>query len=325
MSKSVIRKEVDADAGKFADLYRDMRGQFTKAKGKLHKVVLRHVRMGSKGDGGGDADVSQWDAEHFEGKDPNDFTGEVITDIMEDVRIFPPTVQRYGVFFWHKDTTNYQHRLFVTVQGGGPGESGDVFGSESVDNEGRMSQIMRHDEGYTRLALQALHNTLNSKDKQIDQLAQMNQGLMQQLIPVIMTVQDVLDRTAERDFNLERKKKLFALLDQGGEMAMKVGPFIAANLLKEKSPDMSAMILKAVTNPANDILKLFMAEIEKNPDKAGPIFQAVQGLPNGQAILQALANLDAQNKAEAAKEAEKAAKKRRETEANANGTPQQKE
>jgi hypothetical protein len=305
MSKSITKKEVSRDSEKFADLYRDMRGQFLKAKGKLHKVVLRHIRMSGKSDGGGDADVSQWDEEHFEGKDPNEFTAEVVADIIEDARVFPPTVQRYGIFFWHKNTTNHQHRLFVMADGGGPGDGGDVFSSEEANEHGRTSQLMRHDEGYTRLALQALHNTLNSKDKQIEQFMEMNQQLMGQLIPTLTAVQDILDRTAERDFNLERKKKIYELVDEGGAKIMQFAPFIAAHMLREKNPDLSKTILKAVSNPANDVLKLFMAEIEKNPEKGPAIFQAVQSLPNGQAILQALAQLDAQNKAEAMQEAQK--------------------
>jgi hypothetical protein len=306
VSKSLAKKEVNAESEKFADLYRDIRGQFLKAQGKLHKVVLRHVRMGGKDGGSGDSDVSQWEADHFEGKDPNEFTTEVIADIMEDAKIFPPSTQRYGIFFWHKNTTSHQHRIFALVQGGGPGEGGDVFSSEGPDLEGRTSQLMRHDEGYTRLALQAIANTLNSKDKQIDQLSQMNQALMGQLVPTLTTIQDILDRTAERDFNLMRKKKMYDLIDMAGEKAMQVVPFILAHAMKDKSPDFSAMIMKSVSNPANDIFKMFMASVEQiDADKRGAIFAAFQALPNGQAILQGLAQLDAMNKAEAQREAEK--------------------
>ena len=307
MSKSQTKKDVAAESEKFADLYRDIRGQFVKAGGKLHKVILKHVRIGGKD--GGDQDVSQWDADHFEGKEPSEFTAEVVTDIVEDAKIFPPVTQRYGLFFWHKNTTTHTHRIFVMVKGGGPEDGGDVFDSGGARRTGRTSQLMRHDEGFTRLALQSIHNTMQSKDKMIEQFASMNQVLMAQLVPTLMTVQEILDRTAERDFNLERKKKLYELLDMGGEKVMQIAPFIAAHALKDKKPELSQMILKAVTNPASDIVKLFMAEIEQNPDKAPQIFQAVQALPNGQAILQALAQLHAQQKAEAAKEAAKEAEK----------------
>ena len=324
MSKSTAKKEVSAESEKFADLYRDIRGQFLKAQGKLHKVVLRHVRMGSKdGGSGGDSDVSQWEAEHFEGKDPNEFATEVIADVIEDAKVFPPSMQRYGLFFWHKNTTSHQHRIFVLINGGGPGEGGDVFSSEGPDLEGRTSQLMRHDEGYTRLVLQAIANTLNSKDKQIDQLSQMNQALMGQLVPTLTTVQDILDRTAERDFNLIRKKKLYELMDMAGEKALQVGPFLLAHAMKDKNPDFSAMIMKSVTNPANDIFKMFMASVEATePEKRATIFQALSGLPNGQAILQSLAQLDAMNKAEALREAEKKREKEeKEKQDKQNGQP----
>jgi len=303
MSKETTKREVAAESEKFADLYRDIRGQFLKSQGKLHKVILRHISMRGK-DGGTDSDVSTWPADHFEGKEPSEFAQEVVTDILEDAKIFPPTTQRYGLFFWHKDTTTHTHRIFIMVQGGGPGDSGDVFSSEEPDERGRTSQLMRHDEGYTRLALQSIHNTMQSKDKTIERYEGMLQTLMNQFVPVLGMVQDIMDRTAEREFNLERKKKLYDLLDQGGEKLMQVAPFIAAHALKDKKPELSQMILKAVAHPADDIVKLFMAEIETNPDKAPQIFAAVQALPNGQAILQALAQLHAQQKAEAAKEAE---------------------
>ncbi len=303
MSKSLTKKEVAADSEKFADLYRDIRGQFLKAAGKLHKVVLRHIRMGGKD--GGDADVSQWDADHFENKEPNEFAQEVVTDILEDAKIFPPTTQRYGLFFWYKNTTTHQHRLFILVQGGGPDDGGDVFSSEEADERGRMSQLMRHDEGFTRLALQAIHNTMQSKDKTIERYEGMIGMLMNQLVPTLTAVQDILDRTAARDFKLERDRKLYALLDEGGEKVMQIAPFIAAHALKNKAPELSQMILKAASNPASDILKLLMAEIEQHPDKGPAIFQAVSSLPNGPAIIQALAQLAQQEKAEAAKEQQK--------------------
>ena len=304
MSKNTTKKEVAAESERFADLYRDIRGQFMKSAGKLHKVVLRHIRMSGK-DGVGDSDVSQWDADHFEGKDPSEFAQEVVTDILEDAKIFPPTTQRYGLFFWNKNTTTHQHRIFVMVQGGGPGDSGDVFSSEEPDERGRTAQLMRHDEGFTRLALQSIHNTMQSKDKTIERYEGIIDKLFAQFVPTMTMVQDILDRSAEREFKFERKKKMYDLIDQGGEKVMQFAPLLLGHALKNKNPELSQMILKSMTNPAGDIVKLFMAEIEANPDKGGPIIQAVSALPNGQAILQALAQLHAQQKAEAAQEAEK--------------------
>src|SRR5271154_841658 len=175
MSKSSMKKEVAAESEKFADLYRDIRGQFLKAKGKLHKVVLRHVRIAGKD--GSDQDVSQWDADHFEGKDPNEFASEVVADIYEDSKIFSSgSVQTYGIFFWKTNTTQHSHRIFVRVDGSGADEgNSDVFGSEAADDRGRMSQIMRHDEAYTRLALQSIDRTMQSKDAMIAQFAAMNE------------------------------------------------------------------------------------------------------------------------------------------------------
>jgi hypothetical protein len=310
MSKANTKKDVAADSEQFADLYRDIRGQFTKAAGKLHKVVLKHISMRGR-DGGGDSDVSQWEADHFEGKEPGEFAQEVVTDILEDAKIFPPVTQRYGLFFWHKNTTTHTHRLFIMVKGGGPDDNGDVFSSEEPDDRGRTSQLMRHDEAYTRLNLQSIHNTMSSKDKQIERYEGMLEKLMGQFVPVLGMVQDIMDRSVERDFNIDRKKKMYALLDMLGEKGMQVGPYILAHALKEKKPELSQMILKAVAHPADDIVKLFMTEIEANPDKAGQIFGAVQQLPNGQAIIQALAQLHQQQKVQAAQEAAKAEEKKK--------------
>lgn len=317
MSKNTTKKEVAADSEQFADLHRDIRGQFLKSQGKLHKVILRHISMRGK-DGGGDSDVSQWGADFFEGKEPSEFAQEVVTDILEDAKIFPPVTQRYGLFFWHQNTTTHTHRIFIMIKGGGPEDSGDVFSSEEPDERGRASQLMRHDEAFTRLNLQSIHNTMNSKDKQIERYEGMLTKMMDQFVPVLGMVQDIMDRTVERDFNMERKKKLYSLLDEGGEKLMQVAPYIAAYALKEKKPELAQMIMKSVANPATDIVKLFMTEIESNPDKAPQIFAAVSQLPNGQAIIQALAQLHNQQKAEAAQEAERQKQKQEQQ----NGTPE---
>ena len=202
MSKSLTKKEVIKEQDQFADLYRDIRGQFIKANGTILRVVLKHLRLGGKE--GGDQDVTTWDSDHFEGKDPNEFSQEVVVDVMEDAKIFPPVTQRYGLFFFTKNLQQHSHRIFIMVKGGGPEDSGDVFSNEGPDEEGRRAQIMRHDEGFVRLNIMSLQKTLDSKDRQLDRMDSIIDKLLNQFVPVLTAVQTMALRTAEQDFKLER-------------------------------------------------------------------------------------------------------------------------
>lgn len=293
MTKAMTKKQVAQEQDQFADLFREIRGQFT--KGRPLRVVLRHLRLNGKE--GGDQDVSTWDADDFEGKDPNEFSQDVVADVIEDARIFPPVMQKYGLFFYMKNLNQHSHRIFVTTRGGGPEESGDVFSSEGPDEEGRRAQIMRHDEGFVRLNIMSLQKTMDSKDRQLDRAEAMISKLLDQFVPVLGAVQTMALRTAEQDFKLERQRKLYELLDEGGQKLMQFGPFVVAHKLKDKHPELAQMIINAASNPANDILKMLRSEMERNPDKGQDIFKAVMALPNGLAIVQALAQLDAQEKA----------------------------
>ncbi len=283
----MTKKEVAADQGQFADLFRDIRGMFT--KGRPLKIVLRHLRIGSKE--GTDSDVTTWEKDHFEEKDPNEFAQEVVTDVLEDVKIFPPSMQRYGLFFWWNTAPQHGHRMFIMVKGGGPTDSGDVFANEGPDQEGRTAQLMRHDEGFARLMLQGVKTTLDSKDRTIERYETLIDKLTGNFVPMVQALQDVMDRKDERELHMERTRKVYNLIDQGGEALGKFGPILAAYKLKDKNPELAQMILKASTNPATEIVKAFMGEIEKNPEAAPAILDAVNKLPNGRAIIAALSQL----------------------------------
>lgn len=304
MSRAALQKQIRSEPDQFADLYRDIRAQFK--KGKPLKVVLRHVRMGAAQNGSsGDSDVSSWDSEHFTDLDPDSFAEEVVTDLMEDSKIFPSTaLQRYAIFFYRKNLATYDRRIFVTIKGGMGDVNGDVFASEEANEHGRTSQIMRHDEAFTRLALHALEKTLDSKDKQIDRANEVVDRLMSQFVPTLEAVQKILDRTAERDFKLERDKKIYNLLDQGGEKLLQMAPFFVASKIEGKNPQLAAMIRKSASNPAQEILKVLMADVEANPEKGQALLATVGALPNGAAIIQALIQLAQQEKTEQAKATE---------------------
>lgn len=295
MSRTAIAKQIRSDPDQFADLYRDIRAQFK--KGKPLRVTLKHVRMGAGGEGG-DSDVSNWDSEHFTDLDPDTFAEEVVTDVTEDSKIFPATkLQRYALFFFRKNLQTCDRRIFMTIKGGMGDAGGDVFASEEANEAGRTSQIMRHDEAFVRLTLHALEKTLESKDKQLDRAQQVVDRLMDQFVPTLTAVQSILDRTAERDFKLERDKKLYNLLDQGGEKLLSMAPFFVASQVEKKNPQLAAMIRQSAQNPAHEILKVLMADVDAHPEKGQALLAVVGSLPHGPAILQALIQLAQQEKA----------------------------
>lgn len=296
MSRSSAKKVMQREPEQFSGLLRDIRGQFIKGVPAL--VVLKHVRMG-KSDG--DQDVSRWEGGHFEGLDPQSFTQQVIEVILEDSKIFPADqLQRYALYIYRKNLSAHDHRIFVSTQGGADSSSGDVFPSEEPNDRGRGAQIMRHDEAFSRLAVEALSRALSSKDRDNDRLAEMNNTLMSQLVPTVQAVSGILTRTAELDFALEQKRKLYALLEQGGEKFMQVAPFLLAAKVEQKNPAVANMIRKAASDPAREILNVLMKDIDAKPEAGQALFAALTALPNGTAILQALIQMAQQEKASGA-------------------------
>lgn len=289
----LARKNMRENPDDFADLYRDIRGQFT--KGKPQMVTLRHLRLH-----GGDADVEKWTGDYFDGLNPDDFTQTIVAAITDDARIFQG-IQRYGVFFFRKNTTTHDARVLLTIQGGStPEEVGGVFENEDNGTErGRMAQIMRHDEAYTRLAIQSMHHSLTSLTGQLTRSEALVEKLLGAHVQILERVQTLMDRTAERDFKLERQRKMYELLDEGMDKVGAFLPFLIAHKVEEKSPQLAAMIRQSAANPANEVLKLVMSEIEANPEKGQEILKSIMQLPNGPAIVQALAQMKEMAKAQA--------------------------
>jgi len=310
----MTKKEVAREPEQWADLYRDIRGQFQ--KGSPHKVILKHLRIGGKE--GGDQDVTTWEKDHFEGTglSPDEFAREVVVDILEDAKIFPAhSMQKYGLFFWHKEQAQYSHRIFVQTRGGGPEDLGDVMGSEAPNDEGRTSQLMRHDEAFGRLTLMGLKEALTAAHQMIKDLREQNAQLMAQFIPVATAIQTITTRTAEMDFKLEREKKMWGMLDDLGEIVKKFGPLVAANKIKDKHPELAQMLLRAATSPADEIVRLIISDAEAlGQERMQQIFGTIGQMPHGQAIVGALIQFSNQMKAQAAAQQQQAAQTNGKTE-----------
>lgn len=302
MSRQMTTREVEADKEQFADLYRDMRGQFQ--KGRPTKVALKHVRMKGGADGAGDSDVSVWDAEHFDDLHPDEFTKQVLTEAYEDANIYPMgSIQVYGIFVYRKNKGTHDNRIMLKIEGGSTdgahGGSTALSLSEGPDDAGRTSQLMRHDEAFARLTIAALTSTLQSKDKTIERL----EGMVERFMGTHVQTMEALDRLIgtqeERSLRLERERKMYGYMDQGIEKAMEVGPLVLAAKLKAKNPELAQAIVAMATNPAPAILKQFLADMETKPEVAHEVFAAVAKLPNGQALIQTMVQLAQAEKANA--------------------------
>lgn len=302
MSRQSTAMEVESDKAEFADLYRDIRGQFQ--KGRPTKVILRHMRMQAGAGATGDSDISVWDAEHFEDLHPDDFTKSILTEAYEDANIYPMgSVQIYGIFVFRKGKSTHDNRIVLKIDGGNQtgahGGSTALSMSEGPDEAGRTSQIMRHDEAFARLTIGALSSTLQSKDKTIERLEGLVERFMAGHVRTMEALDTLIGKQEERSLRLERERKMYGYMDQGIEKAMEIGPLVLAAKLKDKNPELAHALVTMASNPAPVILKQFMADMEQSPAAAQEVFAAVAKLPNGVAIIQALAQLSQAQKAEA--------------------------
>lgn len=293
MSRAMTKKEVEEDKAEYADLYRDIRGQFQ--IGRPSKIVLRHLSS-KAGVGGGTEDVATWEEEHFEDLAPDDFTKELLTHALEDSTIFQG-VQAYGIFIFRKRKTVHDLRLFLRLEGGQPG--GDLQGpmSEGPDERGRQGQIMRHDEAFARMAFQAIGQSQDRLLRALDKSEAEKETLMSGHVRMMETLDKLLDKQAEREWEFERRKKMTGYMDMGIDKLMEMGPMLVAAKLKNSNPELAQAIMQATANPAPQILKAFFQDMEKSPDQAQKVFEAIAQLPNGPVIIQALAQLSQMEKA----------------------------
>ena len=289
MSRQNVKREVEEDKAEYADLYRDIRGQFT--KGKPTRIVLRHVRMVGAAQGQGDTDVATWDAEHFENLSPDEFTKELLTEALEDSSIFQG-VQTYGVFIFRKNKSTHDQRLFLRIAGGdGDAEKNGLGPSEGPDEHGRMSQIMRHDEAFTRLNLGGIQQSMQMLLRRAERDEVIIEKLTESHVRTMEALDKLIDSHERRNIELERTRKNYMYMDQGIEKVLEFAPLLLAAKVKKTNPDMADAIVKATSNPAPQILQAFISEMEANPAQAGKVMEAVAALPNGTAILQALNQL----------------------------------
>ncbi len=271
----------------FIEFFRDVRGQFT--RGRPTKIVLRHLRVTGMND-----DIETWDdPEHFEGLEPGEFAKEIVERCQEEVK-FLSGWQQYGIFFFRKgEKQKHDTRLRLAMMGEMDDDSGNSagFGSEPANEAGRTGQIMRHDEAFGKLAFGMMtqaQNTLLKDNERLSDRLEKAEGLT---IKTLEVLQNLLDRTAERDLKLERDKKMYGLMDEGLDKVMALAPHLIAAKVEKSNPELAAAIRKATANPVDDIMKAFLAELNANPEKANEIFARVMELPNGAALLQALQQL----------------------------------
>lgn len=293
MSEAIAKSKEERQESEhqFIEFFRDVRGQFV--RGKPTKIVLRHLRTTGLND-----DIETWDEpEYFEGLDPGEFAKEVVARVEEEVK-FLSGWNHYGVFFFRKgEKQKHDTRLRLSIMGEQDDDTSQGFSSETADDAGRKSQLMRHDEAFAKLAFQAMSQVQTTQLRQLERSEAMVDKLLGNSIKVMETLQVLLDKTAERDLKIERDKKMYGLMDEGLDKVMALAPALIAAKVEKSNPQLAAAIRQATVNPANAILEALLKELESNPEKAKEIFARVVELPNGMQLLQMLQQMQEMQKA----------------------------
>jgi len=168
--------------------------------------------------GGGDGRVA--DMDDFVGKSPEDIINEIYSLAEDDCQAFRGLV-KYAVVAYADDGP-YISRQFFAIEGRGT-ESDSIEESESPNEKGQMSQVLRHNEAYARLGLSAANSIMHTLTRAIERKDEQLNKMMDQHFKVIEAYESLMDKSYERQLALREQEKNEHLKEQ---LVEKLGVFI---------------------------------------------------------------------------------------------------
>ncbi len=180
--------------------------------------------------GGGESRVA--DIDDFTGKSPEDIIDQIYDLANDDSHAFRGLV-KYAVLAYADDGP-YISRAFFSVEGRGA-ESDLIEESETPNEKGQMSQVLRHNEAYARLALSASNSLIHTLTRNMEKKDEQLNRLMDQHFKVIEAYEHLMDKTYERQLALRDQEKNEKLKDAILEKVGVFLPVLASKLLPESS------------------------------------------------------------------------------------------
>lgn len=244
--------------------------------GSLAKIQVRHIQSGNRvGD-----EVSYYEAPEEPDEMWAESTTREILDTLTNEAENLGGVQKFACFAYFSKSDEPINRHVVRMRGTQtPEEEERSLDTESPNNTGLVSASQRHTEAAYRLLIMAVSSQTQVQSKMIDKLGSMVETLLEQRFQDTKLVNDLLDKKAEREIQLEDAKTKQQAVRAGIDSAKLLAPVIANKLLKKR----------IFNEPDNMLAKLghqFFGSIANDPKQLASIVGTLK--PEQQAALMEL-------------------------------------
>jgi len=269
-----------------------------KSRGKCYKVVLKHLTVDRKVQG----DVTQFPVKLEEGGEDEiePLLGQVADAAQTDANDLNSGVQSYALCAYFTLDKNYVPRKIFRVTSVDEEVERDISPSEPPTDKGITSQLMRHNEAVMRQMTIMYSMHMQTTQRELHRLADMNERFAQQQLDVIALAQDMMDNSTKRRLDERREETNLAIKEEAMSKLAAVVPVVInrlagqqvlptedrsfmlmASFLENLSDEQQQNFLATCTDAQRMVLAEILAEYEKKKSKlAGGVRQSPLGHRN---------------------------------------------
>jgi hypothetical protein len=286
---------------------------------KIARIEVHHVTTGGRDH------IQTWQAGDLAGKEIDPLTQEIWDAAAHDAQSFKG-VQAYCIFVFEDGRPQPMRRMFRMAGIEWEEDNGELE-SEPANARGHLSQLMRHNEAYARLAIGGSREAQTILKGLLTDVLQQNREMMALQMRVMDSYKELQDRSFEREMEREDKKTVREIKSMIAGQATNLLPILLTKfasgddekkgaedqirmLLMQFAGSLNAQQMEAILGPLSEQQRLvFMALYQKLQEQHQ---QSAEGQREAQA--QAEAEAQARAEAEARAQAEAQERLRREAE-----------
>lgn len=243
------------------------------ARGKCSRVVVKHLSVDRKVQG----DVAQFPVKLAEGDDELDpLLLQISEAAQNDANDLNSGVQSYALCAYFTGDRNYVPRKVFRVTSVDEEIDRNISPSEPPTEKGLTSQLMRHNEAIMRqmTIINGMH--MQTMQREMSRLADMNEAYAKQQIDFILLVQDLMDNSTKRRLDERQQEASLAIKEEAMSKLAALVPVVINRLagqpvlpVEDKSFMLMASFLENLTDEqqqqllgqCTDSQKMVLAEI----------------------------------------------------------------
>lgn len=201
-------KAPDRQDTNLVKIQRGLRGIL--ARTPIQRIELRHLNAA-----GGEAVAMSMDGESLQNEIKTSggleqaaslLAEQILAHAEEEAKTLRG-VNRFGVAVYNEGDREYKNRILFTLRGSAIEDSDSIEETEPANSNGMVSQMMRHNEILLKSTVQGHEKQVRYYEGMLHMLTNLLTNATEKQIRVLEVTEQLIDRKAERDLEVEHKRK----------------------------------------------------------------------------------------------------------------------